>query len=371
MDDRAFGYDGGASPMLLDHASVVRGTPKMNRLPPLDVRIPPWNLDDLVARACPYCGTVENQPHCVRPDGLTVRECRLCSAFFISPAPTEAQLSSFYANYDKAHRLEAPATPAELLSLYRDQGPLYDFRVRELSSMMAFENKRVLDVGFGRAHFMWCLQSLGADVHGIELDDAAIAIARQLGLTSVRNATIDECADDAPYDLIVLNDVVEHPLAPMKLLHACAKLLAPGGVLLIWTPNGGAARGAEAPVTFRVDLEHMQYLTPEACSMMSGVLGLQISHFETYGFPSLSNLEGALQQSGGSTRVRRAARAVPGLAKAVRKFRTWKSQWTSPDGRLGAYHLFCIYQKPQGATERRLADAESQGGALQPGGSKG
>ena len=53
MDDRAFGYDGGASPMLLDHATVVRGTPMMVRLPPLDVRIPPWNLEDLVARACP------------------------------------------------------------------------------------------------------------------------------------------------------------------------------------------------------------------------------------------------------------------------------------------------------------------------------
>ena len=246
---------------------------------------------------------------------MTVRECRLCSAFFVSPAPTEAQLSSFYANYDKAHRLEAPATPAELLSLYRDQGPLYDFRVRELSSMMAFENKRVLDVGFGRAHFMWSLQSLGADVHGIELDDAAIAIARELGLTSVRKATIDECAGDAPYDLIVLNDVVEHPLAPMKLLHACANLLAPGGVLLIWTPNGAAARGAEAPVTFRVDLEHMQYLTPEACSMMSGVLGLQIAHFETYGFPSLANFEGAWHQTGGTKR----SGAPPGRCRGSRR----------------------------------------------------
>ena len=41
MDDRAFGYDGGASPMLLDHASVVRGTQMMVRLPPLDVQNPP------------------------------------------------------------------------------------------------------------------------------------------------------------------------------------------------------------------------------------------------------------------------------------------------------------------------------------------
>jgi SAM-dependent methyltransferase len=218
----------------------------MRRLPPLDARIPAWNLEELVARPCPYCGTAENESHCIRPDGLTVRECRHCSAFFVSPAPTEAQLASFYANYDKAHRLESPATPAELRTVYRNRGPLHDLRVRELSSMMAFEHKRVLDVGFGRAQFMWCLQSLGADVHGIELDDAAIAIARALGITNVRKATIEECAGDRPYDLIVLNDVVEHPLDPMKLLRACTSLLAPGGVMLIWTPNGAAARGTEA-----------------------------------------------------------------------------------------------------------------------------
>ena len=316
----------------------------MRRLPPLDTRIPPWNLDQLVARPCPYCGTAANEPHCIRPDGLTVRECGRCSAFFVSPAPTEAQLSSFYANYDKAHRLESPATPAELRALYRDQGPLHDFRVRELSSMMAFEHKRVLDVGFGRAHFMWSLQALGAEVHGIELDDAAIAIARALGMTNVRKATIDECAGDRPYDLIVLNDVVEHPLDPMKLLRACASLLAPGGVILIWTPNGAAARGIEDPVTFRVDLEHMQYLTPEACSMMSEVLGLQIAHFETYGFPSLANFDRPWHHDG-SLAVRRAAKSIPGLAKTVRRIRELASRWGSPDERLGAYHLFCIYQK--------------------------
>lgn len=316
------------------------------RLPPLDARIPPWNLDELVARPCPYCGTVVAEAYCIRPDELIVRECRQCRAFFVSPAPTERQLSNFYAHYDTDHRWDAPMTPAELLAMYRDRGPLCDFRVRELSSMMAFAGKRVLDVGFGRAHFLWCLQSLGADVHGIELDDQAIAFARELGIAQVRKATIDACADDRPYDLIVLNDIVEHPLEPAKLLQGCANLLVPGGLMLIWTPNGGAARGIAAPVTFRVDLEHMQYLTPEACARMAGVLGLQIAHFETYGFPSVENIDRPRSRNGGGSFVKRAAKSVPGLAKTVRLIREWRSRPT--DERLGAYHLFCIYQKPQG-----------------------
>ena len=76
---------------------------------------------------------------------------------------------------------EAPTTPAELRTDYRI-GARFMTSACQLSSMMAFQRKRVLDVGFGRAHFMWCLQALGAEVHGIELDDAAIAIARALGM---------------------------------------------------------------------------------------------------------------------------------------------------------------------------------------------
>ena len=340
------------------------------RLPPLDARIPPWNLDELVPRPCPYCGTAAGEPNCIRPDGLTVRECRQCGAFFVSPAPTEAQLANFYAHYDQDHRSDAPMTPAELLVTYRNRGPLYDFRVRELSSMMAFEGKRVLDVGFGRAHFMWCLQSLGADVHGIELDDEAIAIARELGITKVRKATIDACADDQPYDLIVLNDVVEHPLEPRKLLHACADLLAPGGVMLIWTPNGGAARGTAAPVTFRVDLEHMQYSDSGSVLDDGPRPGPADRAFRDLWLPDPGEHRRRRWRNGSSA-VKRVARSVPGLVRTVHRIREWTSP--SPDERFGAYHLFCIYQKPRGSIDRQLPGANqgAAAGARQPGGAKG
>jgi 2-polyprenyl-3-methyl-5-hydroxy-6-metoxy-1,4-benzoquinol methylase len=323
------------------------------RLPPLDARIPAWNLDDLVARPCPYCEAIAREAHCVRPDGLTVRECKRCGAFFVSPAPTEAQLARFYSNYDSAHRRDASETPSDLRVVYQNQGPLRDFLVRELSSMMRFEGKRVLDVGFGRAHFLWSLQSLGANVHGVELDDGAISIARELGIANVRKGTIEQCASDEPYDLIALNDLVEHPLEPLKLLRGCAELLAPGGLLPIRTPNGAAARDTADPVTFRVDLEHMQYLTPEACSMMAGVLGLQIAHLETYGYPDLAKIDRPRSPNGRSSAVRRAARSMPVLARTVRRLR----EWTAPDERLGAYHLLCVYQKPR---QRYTKAAEAQ-----------
>jgi hypothetical protein len=77
--------------------------------------------------------------------------------------------------------------------------------------------------------------------------------------------------------------------------------------------------------------------------MMAGVLGLQIAHLETYGFPDLEKIDQPRSANGPISPVRRAARAMPVVARTLRKFR----EWTAPDDRLGAYHLLCVYQKPR------------------------
>src|ERR1035438_9949426 len=71
--------------------------------------------------------------------------------------------------------------------------------------------------------------------------------------------------------------------------------LRSGGVLAIWTPNGGAAgtdlASARKWVGFRVDLEHLQYLSPRAILLVAGKLGLSVEHLETTGFPNLVRIE--------------------------------------------------------------------------------
>jgi hypothetical protein len=86
--------------------------------------------------------------------------------------------------------------------------------------------------------------------------------------------------------------------------------------------------------------------------MMSGVLGLQIAHLETYGFPDLEHIDQPRPRNNRASAVRRAARSVPVLARAVRKIRTWSAR----DERLGAYHLLCVYQKPRRSSSRPAED---------------
>jgi 2-polyprenyl-3-methyl-5-hydroxy-6-metoxy-1,4-benzoquinol methylase len=314
----------------------------LHHLPPLDLRLPAWDVADLQERTCPFCAA-EGDARWVRPDGLTVRRCADCATLFVAPAPSSEQLAAFYARYDVSHRRYADAGVDELRAFYLAKAPTADFRIRELASMVQLSGLRVLDIGCGRGEFLFQLQRLGAIAHGLELDTRAIELAGALGLTNVRLGSLADCASSEAYDLVVLNDVIEHPLAPLTMLEQARDVLRPGGRILIWTPNGELASRETTPTALRVDLEHMQYLSPSTCLRVANLLGLGIVHLETCGVPHLDGID---EDRSRLRRIKQAAkhalRQLPGFTAA----RSLRQRLAPTDERSGAYHLFCMLQRP-------------------------
>jgi hypothetical protein len=99
------------------------------KLLPLDARIPQWNLDDLIERSCPICGSHEEHTAYERPDNLSVRICKKCHTYFVSPAPSDAQLRAFYEDYDEKHRRSARIDPQKLAASYQGVDPFTDLRI--------------------------------------------------------------------------------------------------------------------------------------------------------------------------------------------------------------------------------------------------
>jgi SAM-dependent methyltransferase len=319
----------------------------MIELPPLDARIPAWDASDLVQRACPVCGTSGAAPAFRRPDGLIVRACGECTTWYVSPAPSTAQLDAFYARYDETHRRDPERTPGQLLREYARTSPSEDFRLSELGSLLRLEGARVLDVGFGRARMLYDLLRLGAIPYGVELDDRALAFARALGIANVRKGTLEGLPPDERFDAILLCDLVEHPLDPLPLLAEAARRLEPGGLLLVWTPNGSAAQGEREPVTFRVDLEHMQYFTPASLARAAAAIGLGVVHLETTGFPDLQGIDRPRGQSAPlAQRIKGGLRALPGFGTLNRVRRSVLGAGEGGE-RNGTYSLFALLERPR------------------------
>jgi 2-polyprenyl-6-hydroxyphenyl methylase/3-demethylubiquinone-9 3-methyltransferase len=107
-------------------------------------------------------------------------------------------------------------------------------------SRTPLEGKTALDVGCGAGLLCEPLARLGAKVTGIDASEDVIAVAREHA--AAMGLAIDYRAGDVQdlegqYDLITSLEVIEHVAEPATFLRALAKRLAPGGLLILSTPN--------------------------------------------------------------------------------------------------------------------------------------
>jgi 2-polyprenyl-6-hydroxyphenyl methylase/3-demethylubiquinone-9 3-methyltransferase len=102
------------------------------------------------------------------------------------------------------------------------------------------EGKSALDVGCAAGLLTEPLARLGAKVTGIDAAPELIEVAR--GHAAAMGLEIDYRAGDVQelegqFDLITSMEVIEHVADPSAFVGALAKRLAPGGLLILSTPN--------------------------------------------------------------------------------------------------------------------------------------
>jgi 2-polyprenyl-6-hydroxyphenyl methylase / 3-demethylubiquinone-9 3-methyltransferase len=124
------------------------------------------------------------------------------------------------------------------LGFVRDQvNSHWDFDLRALRPLAG---KTALDVGCGAGLMCEPLARLGAIVTGV--DAAAENVAVALDHAAGQGLSIDyRCADvvtlAGQFDLVTSMEVVEHVSDPAAFISALAMRLAPGGLMILSTPN--------------------------------------------------------------------------------------------------------------------------------------
>lgn len=114
-----------------------------------------------------------------------------------------------------------------------------------------FAGKRVLDIGCAYGSFGIEMSHSGAHVTGIEVSEKWLGLAalNAKGEADVRfircdassRSTLHELKGEQ-FDLIVINDVLEHAYDTAGLLHNCRELLSDGGLIYFKVPNGLATQ---------------------------------------------------------------------------------------------------------------------------------
>ena len=99
---------------------------------------------------------------------------------------------------------------------------------------------RVLDAGCGGGEYARALAARGAEVRGVEIEAAKLAkprVAAEVRARLVQGDLERTPFRSACFDLVLLNEVIEHVPDDTAALREAFRLLRPGGRLVVFAPN--------------------------------------------------------------------------------------------------------------------------------------
>jgi len=205
---------------------------------------------------CPHCGQDGARPlwagHEHEYDDTTDEEfefvrCVACGLVRLSPRPAVCELGRIYSPSYYAYNLLSDTPAEELPFTDRLKMRMYQRRMSDLVARLSKTGPlRVLDVGCADGRLLdWYRSSdVGErlDTHGVELSEAAAETARGRGHRVVTGRFEEETELElGSFDLILALHVIEHVDDPLRFACHASDLLAPGGLLLVTTPNWDSA----------------------------------------------------------------------------------------------------------------------------------
>lgn len=273
----------------------------------------------LVRVPCTFCGSVVANFGFAR-DGFQFKVCAACESIFASPRPPRAILDARSSDSAAAKFWRSEMRPR--LRMLRDTAeenlPLVKGAIHHRSEAKVV----AVDVGCGDGGLLRKLVGLPevAAASGIEPDRALASEAQSLGF-KVATTTVER-AGITGIGLVTCFDLVEHCYDPVGFLSSCARLLAPGGLLVLTAPNAWSF--ATAALWERSDNifppDHLNIPTVMGLTRATQRAGLEVVDARSVGRNELQTLRSATRSDPNVPLLRPVRLLLKLTAEAANKF---------------------------------------------------
>jgi 2-polyprenyl-3-methyl-5-hydroxy-6-metoxy-1,4-benzoquinol methylase/Zn ribbon nucleic-acid-binding protein len=188
----------------------------------------------VASMVCPICEG-DSSP-VFEKDGHDIRDCIRCDHRFTRPTtPPDTHVKSVYTDDYFIGGGAGYANYVAEEKLLRQRGHWY---ARLLSKHIS--PGHILDVGAAAGFILQGFVDQGWTGSGVEPNNTMATLARsRLGL-EVWTGMMEHLADDLQYDVVSMIQVLPHFVDPKRAIGTVAKILRPGGLLLIETWNRGS-----------------------------------------------------------------------------------------------------------------------------------
>lgn len=146
---------------------------------------------------------------------------------------------------------------------------------------------RVLDVGCSAGAFLAAARRQGWDAIGAEVSESCAASGREREGLDIRSGALRVAAfEGGSFDVVRMNNVLEHLPDPLGDLKEAARILRPGGLLRLSTINAGslAAKLSGPDWRYYAPLCHVYAFTPGTLREMLSRAGFARIMIRTRGF---------------------------------------------------------------------------------------
>ncbi len=155
--------------------------------------------------------------------------CPACGFIFANPRPDERQIIDFY------NRLQDPTYGEEASGRARNFSPILKQIARYHPGA-----KRILDVGAASGIFLDAARQAGYQGTGIEPSTSLCLEAKSRYKLDLFAGTLEDFPPAPPFDVVTLLDLIEHVVDPVALIARVTERIAPGGLLVVVTPDGAS-----------------------------------------------------------------------------------------------------------------------------------
>lgn len=188
---------------------------------------------------CPVCQSKKSHP-LFQKHQRSYFLCQNCDLKYVFPFPTAQEIRQFYQpDYWRQKSFRGQKISGYVSYLKEKDSFLTYFQGILAQSERFNLSGRVLDVGCGYGFFLEVAQNAGWKIYGLDLSTEPIRQAKkQLGVKTIYNKPLERAGFRPNYFALVTSfHTIEHMTQPARFLKEAGRVLKPGGLVLLTTPN--------------------------------------------------------------------------------------------------------------------------------------
>jgi SAM-dependent methyltransferase len=186
----------------------------------------------------------------------------------VTNPPTLEELSEYYKGVSDPAYYDAN----------REQLSYFYNKLGRIIKEMCPNGKRIFDVGCSRGWFMDSMD--GWECHGNELNEFEANEAKKLYGNNIVQGPFETCPDYAtPFDVVTIQDVLDHFIDPVAVIRKANKMLRSGGLLVIKVHDFGCLYAKLTGQKFYAVIppSHLTYFNANSLRVLCEKNGFRIS----------------------------------------------------------------------------------------------